>query len=104
MDTMDTQAATEDPAKAGIDLIKAAMPQTYKAIQAKGQEIGGEAFALVRRGLRGEANCFWACERGNVVGTPFSEDKGIMADVAKAMVTFGCTFVAVWPRGNDGAH
>jgi len=99
---MDTGAAEVERQLA---VIKAQMPETYKSIQAKAGEIGKRAFALVRRGLRGEVNCFWACERGHVVGTPFSEDTGIMADVARVMVSFGCSFVAIWPKEDapDGA-
>ena len=94
---MDT-GTTEDRAKVGVELISSSMPQTYKAIKAKSAEMGNAAYNLVRRGLRGEANCFWACERGHVVGTPFQEDTGINAEIARAMVSFGCTFVVVWPR------
>lgn len=75
--------------------IKAHMPETYKAIQAKATEIGKPAFALVRRGLRGEANCFYAFERGHVVGTPFSL-ADITRDIAQYMVTFGVSHVCVW--------
>ena len=75
--------------------IKAHMPETYKAIQAKATEIGKPAFALVRRGLRGEANCFYAFERGHVVGTPFSL-ADITRDIAQYMVTFGISHVCVW--------
>jgi hypothetical protein len=53
-------------------VIKTQMPMVYGAIQDKAQEIGKEAFALVRKGLRGEPNTFYAFERGYVVGTPFS--------------------------------
>lgn len=109
MDTMDTRTAgSSQDAEVikQIALIRAHMPDTYKAIQAKAAEIGNEAFALVRRGLRGEANCFYAFERGRVVGAPFNEPD-INAEIAQYMVTFGCTYVCVWPArkaGTDGAH
>jgi hypothetical protein len=75
--------------------IKSHMPETYKAIQAKAAEIGNVAFELVRRGLRGEANCFYAFEKGWVMGTPFST--GPISDQVKAlMVEFGCAFVCIW--------
>ena len=80
--------------------IKAHMPETYKAIQAKATEIGKPAFALVRRGLRGEANCFYAFERGHVVGTPFSL-ADITRDIAQYMVTFGVSHVCVWAAPSD---
>lgn len=102
MDSMDTI----DP-KANIELqiaeIKARMPETYKAILAKAAEIGKSAFSLVRRGLRGEANCFYAMENGYVKGAPFNQGD-IMPEIAKYMVQFGCTFIVVWQseRGGGG--
>lgn len=75
--------------------IKAHMPEVYKSIQAKAAVIGKQAFGLVRRGLRGEANCFFAFERGRVVGTPFNQTE-VMAEIAKYMVQFGCTHIVVW--------
>lgn len=104
MDTMDTGAAVEE----GLATIRAQMPETYKSVQAKAAEIGKGAFGLVRRSLKGEANCFWACERGHVVGTPF-KDQEITRDVAQLMVQFGSTFVCLWGRdaaagGANGAH
>lgn len=80
--------------------IKAHMPEVYKSIQAKAADIGKPAFALVRRGLRGEANCFYAFERGRVVGTPFNQTD-VMAEVAKYMVQFGCTHIVVWAGEGD---
>lgn len=78
--------------------IKAHMPETYKSIQAKAKAIGKPAFALVRRGLRGEANCFYAFEHGRVVGTPFTLTE-VARDVAQYMVTFGVSHVCVWAEG-----
>lgn len=75
--------------------IKANMPQVYAAIQAKALAVGKGAFAFVRRGLRGEANCFYAFERGHVVGTPFNL-VDIMQPVAYYMVGFGCSHVVIW--------
>ena len=72
------------------------MPEVYKNIQEKAQAIGKEAYALVRRGLRGEANCFYALERGRVVGTPFNTP-GIMAELAQYMVEFGFQYLCIWP-------
>ena len=78
-----------------IEEIKQFMPETYKSIRAKSSEIGNVAFELVRKGLRGEANCFYAFEAGRVVGTPFST--GPLPDhVAKLMVEFGCGFVCIF--------
>lgn len=100
---MDTEKQQELIAS-GIAEIKAHMPEIYAAIQAKSVEIGKPAFALVRRGLKGEANAFYAFERGRVVGTPFvGPHEGLMADVAMTMVQFGVKHVAMW-GAIDGAH
>lgn len=88
--------------EAQIAEIKANMPEVYKSIQAEAARSGKSAYALVRRGLRGETNCFYAFERGYVVGTPF-EHGSIMAEIARCMVQFGTTFVVVWPR-EGGAY
>jgi hypothetical protein len=93
MDTMDTEAAVTE----GLARIKSHMPQTYKSIQEKAGAVGRVAFALVRRSLKGEANCFWAMERGNVVGTPF-DDQEITRDIAQLMVQFGATHVCIWGK------
>lgn len=78
-----------------IATIKANMPEVYKSIQEKAQQRGKAAFALVRRGLRGEPNCFYAFERGHVVGTPFNQTD-IMPQIAMYMVRFGCSHIVVW--------
>jgi hypothetical protein len=93
MDTIDTKENIE----LQIAEIKSRMPETYKAILAKAAEIGKPAFALVRRGLRGEPNAFYAMENGHVKGTPFNQGD-IMPEVAKYMVQFGCTFFCIFPR------
>lgn len=77
--------------------IKTHMPEVYKSIQAKAAEVGKVAYAYVRRGLRGEPNCFYAFERGRVVGTPFSVTD-IQSVVAMHMVTFGCSSCLIWPE------
>lgn len=101
--TPEQQAAQADKQ---IAMIKASMPAVYEAVQAKAAEIGREAFALVRRGARGEPNCFYAFEGGRVVGTPFDGD--VPPDVAQLIVRFGTTFLCMWPatakEGVDGAH
>ena len=78
-----------------INEIKRFMPEVYKAIQAKAVEVGNVAYEVVRRGLRGEANTFYAFEGGRVAGTPFSAGP-LAAEVAAAMVTFGCAFVCIF--------
>lgn len=79
----------------GLNTIKTRMPEVYAAVQAKAAAIGPAAFGLVRRGLRGEPLCFWAMERGHVVGTPFAGHP-VQAEVAQHMVQFGCTHVCIW--------
>lgn len=80
------------------------MPQVYKAIQAKAapDQLGNAAFSLVRRALRGEANCFYASEGGRTVGAPFvnldDSPHAIMAEVALAMVCFGARHWVVWQQ------
>jgi hypothetical protein len=91
---MDTRTAKVD-VQALIGEIKQYMPETYKSIQAKAKEIGNDAYVLVRRGLRGEANCFYAFERGRVMGTPFSLTE-VARDIAQYMVTFGCSHICVF--------
>ena len=106
---MDTGTAKVD-VSAKIAEIKQYMPETYKSIKAKSEVIGNDAYVLVRRGLRGEANCFYAFEAGRVVGTPFTLPD-VSRDIAQYMVTFGVSHVSVWsestvqPTGVDhGAH
>jgi hypothetical protein len=92
VDVMDGQAADIE---ARVREIKAHMPQTYRSIQAKAQEIGLEAYAMVRRAIGGQANLFYAVECGRVVGTPFNL-RDITADVAYAMVMFNTRSVILW--------
>jgi len=109
---MDTRTA-EKPGQqvdvqARVQLIKAQMPETYASIVAKAGEIGNEAYALVRRGLRGEPNCFYAMERGHVVGAPFNLPN-LPDDVARLLLQFGVTFMVMWAPeackgAADGAH
>lgn len=98
---MDARSKTEVERLVGE--IKAYMPETYKSIQAKASELGKEAFALVRAGLRGEPNKFWAMEAGRVMGTPFSM-REINAEVALAMVQWGCAHVCIWWAPAQGAE
>ena len=89
----------------GLHTIKTAMPNVYAAVQAKAAQIGQGAYGLVRRGLRGETNCFYAFEAGQVVGTPFI-DCDVNSDIALLMVQFGAAHVCVWgqpPAVGQGA-
>lgn len=102
-DKDDQEVARQVAAK--IALIKASMPKTYQAIQDRAQDLGNAAFALVRRGLKGEACCFYAMERGHVVGTPFT-GHAIEPVLAAQMVQFGCEFLVIFPPKEDahGTH
>ena len=93
---MDTYRTAADVEQAIRD-IKAHMPETYKAIleRAKDSDLGRQAYALVRRGIRGEPNCFYAMEQGRVVGAPFSMPD-VTAEMARYMVQFGCSFLIMW--------
>lgn len=93
MDTTKTPAEVEEV----IGTIKTRMPEVYKAIQSKAATLGKPAYALVRNGIKGQPNCFYAFERGHVVGTPFTLTE-IARDVAQLMVTFGVDHVVVWPE------
>lgn len=88
--------------------IKAYMPETYKAIQAKAELIGRDAYAHVRQGLAGKPNRFYAIEAGRVVGTPF-DLPGVADELARVIVQFGVSFLIMWAPeaqkgGADGAH
>jgi hypothetical protein len=98
---MDTKAAKIDVTDKVND-IKRLMPETYRAIQAKAAEMGNQAYELVRRGLRGEPNCFYAFEGGRVVGTPFTLTD-IQAEVAKYMVSWGCACACIFAEPKEAA-
>ncbi|MBY0455245.1 MAG: hypothetical protein K2Q11_10255 [Burkholderiaceae bacterium] len=97
MDSMDTPRAAVD-VEAKIAQIKVHMPNTYASIQEKARHIGGQAYELVRRGLRGERNCFYAIEGGRVVGTTFDASHPEISLVALSMVDLGVdSCVTIWP-------
>lgn len=95
MDGSNSRQANQVDVEAEIRRIKQSMPQTYRAIQAKAEEIGRQAYAMVRRGIGGEPNTFYAIEAGFVVGTPFAVGE-ISAEVARWMVAFSTSSVIIW--------
>ena len=95
MDTTKTPAKSPADVEAVIDTIKRHMPETYKSIQLKASELGKGAYGLVRNGIKGQPNCFYAFERGHVVGTPFTVPD-MARDVAWLMVTLGVDHAVVW--------
>lgn len=105
MDTMDTRTAEQGPAvdvQARLNEIKAHMPMTYRAIQDKAKVIGNDAFRYVRNGVAGQANKFYAVERGRVVGTPF-DLPGVSDGLARVILQFGCEFLIMWaPEAQKG--
>ena len=109
MDTLN-QTPVKSPEQVAqvLQTIKTRMPNTYQAIQRKAQEIGDEAFSLVRQGIRGKPYAFYAFEAGHVVGTPFTGHQ-VEDYAAKVMCTLGtssvCLFAAGVPKGAEhGAH
>ena len=100
---MNASTSVEEQVKEQVAQIKRDMPETYKAIVAKAEVMGKPAYALVRRGLRGEANCFWAMEQGWVMGAPFTLPE-VARDIAQYMVTFGVGFVCIFGESSNGTH
>lgn len=87
-----------------LQLIKTRMPQTYEQITRKAKVQGNGVYTLVRRGLRGDSNCFWAMEAGHVVGTPFEATHPVSAVMALSMVKFGCAHVCTIAEVVHGTH
>ena len=109
MDTKN-QWTTQEQARItqGLALIKSSMPLTYAAIQDKAKSLGNSAFGLVRKGLAGRTNCFYAVENGHVVGCPF-DLPGVSDEVARVVVQFGLQMLIMWAPdaqqgGNHGAN
>ena len=102
---MDTLKTPKIDVSDKIALIKGHMPETYASIKRRADEGSTSAFEMVRRGLRGEANCFYACEGGRVVGTPFNAGQ-INAEIALYIVEFGFTSIAMFGpvEVTHGAH
>lgn len=94
---MDTETAKKERVARQIELVKAHMPKTYQHIKDRAEDIGQVAWTLVRRGMAGEANCFYAIENRCVVGAPF--DRSDTTDMfAGQIVRFGCEFMAIGPE------
>ncbi|MNU94325.1 hypothetical protein D3C71_843030 [compost metagenome] len=103
-----SEQQTQDGMKALVDqrlqVIKSSMPHVRQSIEDKVAQIGPEAYALVRRGLRGEPGCFYALEAGHVVGTPFGRSDPRMQQLAQFLVRFGCAYVCIFPMTDDEAR
>jgi hypothetical protein len=100
MDTLNppkpTPVKSAEEVEAVIATIKAHMPETYQAIKDKAATLGKAAFGMVRAGIKGEPNCFYAFEAGHVVGTRFNQPD-VQAHIAMGMVTLGISSWAIWP-------
>jgi hypothetical protein len=103
-----TQGQADQVAR-GLHTIKTRMPKLYEAIQARAVSEPA-VYVLVRRGLRGEANCFYGCEAGHVVGTPFAGEAWVKTTsfLKEQAVQFGLGFLVMWGDGlakekSDGA-
>lgn len=71
------------------------MPETWRKIGELRDKWGKEHVAdCIRRGMAGEADCFWACEGGHVVGTPFCADKEL-AQLLGLAVALGSRYAVV---------
>lgn len=79
-----------------LQIIKSHMPETYAIIKRWAGENGSGVYGFVRRGLRGEANCFYACEAGHVVGTPFCDE--LMQKFVSFMAQYGGTSFVMMPE------
>ena len=103
---MDTKEEIKEKVRRQIERVKAHMPNVYQYIKDKADDRGAEVWALVRRGMAGEANCFYAFENRCVVGTPFNLTT-VMAEIEANLVQFGVEHVAVLAitqGATDGAH
>lgn len=101
---MDTRTLQQTPEGAAEEMerwvskqlafIKQQMPLTYQAIQRKAAEQGNGVFGLVRKGIKGQPNCFWAAESSHTVGTPFVglTNADQLADTIRQ---FGCAHVCI---------
>lgn len=78
-----------------LAFIKANMKDTYAAIQARAAIKKG-TYALVRRGLSGKPNGFYANERGHVVGFPLEKSTEITREAAYQLVVWGSPFYILW--------
>lgn len=82
--------ADKTDAEVELDLqdIKTKMPVTYRYITDTAARIGKAAYAQVRRGCKGQENCFFAFENGLVKGCGVN-DRATMMTVVEMMVTVG---------------
>jgi hypothetical protein len=75
--------------------LKEMMPMVAELVRRQRLE-HGDAWVteMVNRGMRGEAGCFYAFERGRVVGTPF-HPAFYMEELAKTTASIGGVFMVM---------
>ena len=91
---MDTEAQKAEKVRQQTELIKTHMPNVKQQLKDKAEELGSGVWKLMRRGMAGEPNCFYAFEARCVVGTPFAAPS-VQDDVAVHLVRFGVAHVMV---------
>ena len=77
----------------GQQRIKSEMPEVYATIQRYAVK-DKAVWRMVRLGLTGKPDCFWASERGFVVGAPFTRFAKAV-EVSRLMARFGCAHVCM---------
>lgn len=77
----------------GQQRIKTLMPEVYKTI-CRYAEKDSNVWRIVRLGLIGRPDQFWACEAGHVAGAPFTQFKRAV-EVSRLMARFGCAHVCM---------
>ena len=91
---MDTEGQKAEEVRRQTELIKTHMPNVKQMLKDKAEELGSGVWKLMRRGMAGERNCFYAFEARCVVGTPFNAPS-VLDHVAVNMVHFGVVHVMV---------
>lgn len=85
--------------------LKAEMPKTADMVKRRRAD-WGVAYVndCMKRGMAGEANCFYASEAGRSIGTPFTGPIG--ADVAWYLVTHGVDALCFFktPEVSNGSN
>lgn len=101
MGTAEIELGKQVVLEAAIGVIKTKMPNTYIRIQERGADPKTNTYTLVRRGILGEKNCFWACENGYVVGAIF-DIEDVARHIAMFMVQFTGQHVCIFPSFLEG--
>jgi hypothetical protein len=85
---------SDTDAKAELATIAQRMPLTTDWVKQRRREWGNEyVTGMIRRGMQGERNCFYAIEAGHFIGTPFDWNEKLMFAVSMSVLT-GAKFIA----------